>query len=266
MGLILLNLTAILALIPATILPFRRTPKKDMVFWSTVLVALCGTLVLILQRQSTGWSTGISAALWLTISGCIIIYIGIIVLTADSWRLSVILFPYLLILAILATIWHQVPEKSFDGHVNLMWISAHIVMSVGTYSLITLAAVAALAASIQERALKIKKRTRLSRILPSVSISEGLIVRILIVSEIILVISLVTGMAVLYTTTGNFIEFNHKTTLTMSVFVIIGFMLMIHFRSGIRGRAVTRIVLLAYLLLTLGYPGVKFITDVLLTS
>jgi ABC-type uncharacterized transport system permease subunit len=33
---------------------------------------------------------------------------------------------------------------------------------------------------------------------------------------------------------------------------------------GIRGKRVARLALLAYLLLTLAYPGVKFVTDVLM--
>ena len=35
-------------------------------------------------------------------------------------------------------------------------------------------------------------------------------------------------------------------------------------RTGVRGRRAARYVLLAYLLLTLAYPGVKFVTDVVL--
>ena len=89
--------------------------------------------------------------------------------------------------------------------------------------------------------------------------------RLLVASEIILAIGLITGMATLYTTTGQFLTFDHKTTLTLIVFVIVGVILFVHFRTGIRGRAATRIVLLAYLLLTLGYPGVKFVTDILLS-
>jgi ABC-type uncharacterized transport system permease subunit len=266
MYLILLNITALLAIIPAVIIPFRRSAKKDMVFWSTIIIALCGTLVLVFQRLSIGWNTGLSSALWLTILSCMVIYAGMAKFANDSWRLSVILFPYLLVLAVLATIWNQVPDKSFVGDVHLVWIGTHILMSVGTYALITLAAVAALGASIQERALKSKIRTRLSRMLPSVAVSEGMLVRVLIASEIILGISLMTGMAVLYETTGNLLQFDHKTILTLTVFVIVSIMLVVHFRSGIRGRIANRIVLLAYLLLTLGYPGVKFITDVLLTS
>ncbi|MBT3989453.1 MAG: cytochrome c biogenesis protein CcsA [Rhodospirillaceae bacterium] len=262
----LLKITALLSLIPASVLTFRRTPQKDMVFWSAVAVALFGTIVWVYIRQSAGWHTGLSTALWLTVASCLIVYVVIALFTDDGWRLTAILFPYLLILGILAVVWSQVPEQPFVGNAPLAWIGTHIAVSVATYAMITLAAVAALAATLQERAIKSKKRTRVSQLLPSVAGSEGLLVRLLIASEVVLAIGLITGMATLYMTTGQFLIFDHKTTLTMLVFVIVGVILFIHFRSGIRGRFATRIVLLAYLLLTLGYPGVKFVTDILLAS
>ena len=54
--------------------------------------------------------------------------------------------------------------------------------------------------------------------------------------------------------------------LVVMVFAIVLCMLFMHFYTGIRGRAATRFVLLAYLFLTLAYPGVKFVRDVLLSS
>ena len=47
-------------------------------------------------------------------------------------------------------------------------------------------------------------------------------------------------------------------------FVLIAGLLFAHYRTGLRGRRAARLVLIAYLLVTLGYPGVKFVRDVLL--
>jgi len=266
MDLTLLKMAALLSLIPASVLTYRRAPQKDLVFWSTIAVALSGTLAWVYVRQSGGWHTGLSTALWLTVAACLIVYVCIAYFTDDGWRLTALLFPYLLILGILATIWSQVPEQPFAGNAPLAWIGTHIAVSVATYALITLAAVAALAATLQERAIKSKKRTRMSMLLPSIAGSEGLLVRLLIASEIILALGLITGMATLYVISGQFLNFDHKTILTILVFIVVGLLLFVHFRTGIRGRSATRIVLLAYLLLTLGYPGVKFVTDILLSS
>ena len=264
MSLTLLPITALIALVPATILPFRRTAERDGLFWLVLAVAIAGTGVWVFVIQSAGWQTGLSTALWLTILTCLILYAALAYWERDAWRLTPLLLPYLLILGVLATIWSQVPGKPLAGGAPLAWIGTHILVSVATYGLITLAAVAALAAAVQNRALKSKKRTRLAGLLPSVASSEALLVRLLITSEIILTLGLATGMATLYFATGDIVAFDHKSSLTIAVFVVLAVLLLLHFKSGVRGRSATRLVLLAYLLLTLGYPGVKFVTDIIL--
>ena len=133
------------------------------------------------------------------------------------------------------------------------------------YGLVTLAAISALAAALQIRALRSKKRDRLSSILPAVSSSERLLVQLLVTSEIVLAMGLMTGMAALYFKSGQVMTFDHKSALAVLVFVVLAILLLLHFQSGVRGKAATQLVLLAYLLLTLGYPGVKFVTDILLS-
>ena len=60
------------------------------------------------------------------------------------------------------------------------------------------------------------------------------------------------------------LAFDHKTVLSLLAFAVIGLLLFVHYRIGLRGRRAARLVLLAYLLLTLAYPGVKFVADVLI--
>ena len=260
----ILKVTALIALIPAFLATLRRTPQRDAVFWSALLVAVFGSLVFVCVRQSAGWHTGLSTALWLTVAACLLLHTIISAFSADNWRLTSLLLPYLFLLGVLAIIWEQAPEQPLAGDAPLAWVGAHIVVSVTTYGLITLAAVAALAAALQEKSLKAKKRTKLSSILPSVAGSENILVRLLISSEIVLFIGLLTGMATLYSSTGKLLIFDHKTMFSIIVLVVVGALLFAHFKSGVRGRSATRLVLLAYLMLTLGYPGVKFVTDILL--
>ena len=120
-------------------------------------------------------------------------------------------------------------------------------------------------ALLQERALKAKRPTRWTERLPSVADCEQLLVGLLIASEAVLAVGLATGMATLYRERGNLLAFDHKVVLTMGAFVVIGGLLVAHAVSGTRGRAASRWVLLAYLLMTLGYPGVKFVTEVLMS-
>jgi ABC-type uncharacterized transport system permease subunit len=60
------------------------------------------------------------------------------------------------------------------------------------------------------------------------------------------------------------LRLDHKTVLVLATFVVIVALLWLHFRRGLSGRRAARYILVAYLLLTLGYPGVKFVTDVLI--
>ena len=81
---------------------------------------------------------------------------------------------------------------------------------------------------------------------------------------IVLACGLVSGMASQYFVDGSIFTLGHKAVLSLIALVVIVVLLVVHRRTGIRGRRAARIVLLAYLLLTLAYPGVKFVTDVLL--
>ena len=74
----------------------------------------------------------------------------------------------------------------------------------------------------------------------------------------------ITGMASQYFSHGQLLILDHKTIFSISVFLVIGFLLMLNHHSGARGKIVTKLVLLAYLLLTLGYPGVKLVTNIIL--
>jgi ABC-type uncharacterized transport system permease subunit len=72
-------------------------------------------------------------------------------------------------------------------------------------------------------------------------------------------------MAAQFFQSGQLIEITHKTALSLLTFAIIVVLLAVHARTGIRGRRAARCVLAAYLLITLAYPGVKFVTDVVLS-
>jgi len=193
------------------------------------------------------------------------IFAAVVLFNQSAWRLTPLLTPYLAVLALFAIVWQHAPgQRPLAAAAPEGWIEAHIIVSVVTYALVTIAAVAALAAFLQERALKTKQPTALSHNLPSVSESEGLLVRLLVFGEVVLALGLATGMATQYGETGTLIVWNHKAILSLGAFAVIGALLVAHFSSGMRGKRITRIVLLAYLLLTLGYPGVKFVTDILI--
>jgi len=63
---------------------------------------------------------------------------------------------------------------------------------------------------------------------------------------------------------GRILLLDHTTLFSVLAFAVIGVLLGLHYGSGLRGRRAARWVLVAYLLLTLAFLGVKFVTDVLI--
>ncbi len=263
-GNMLYSLSAVVALVPSVLLPLRRDHRPDFLYWLVLMVAVAGPLNWVLASMAGAWRTDLAMSLWVTVAASMGIFAVIAILSREAWRLTPLVSAYMAVLGIIAIIWRQASQKPLGEVASGGWIGIHITVSVATYAVVTIAAVAALAAFLQERALKTKHPTALTRILPSVADCEGLEVRLLALGEIVLAIGMATGMALQLGETGTLLVFDHKTVLTITAFVVIGALLFAHFKTGLRGRKAARIALLAYLLLTLGYPGVKFVTDVIL--
>ncbi|MBP2290577.1 cytochrome C assembly family protein [Azospirillum rugosum] len=266
---IVYSLTALMALLPASIYPYRRiagqgVEGRSAYFWGALVLGFAGPALWSLTQVAGRWHTGLSTALWVTIAACMLLFTALSAVTRSAWRLSPLLLPYLLLVGTFATLAEEAPAPLLRGGAPGIWIDLHIAVSVITYALLTLAAVASFAAFLQERALKTKRPTSLTRFLPPVTESERLQLTLLAASEAVLGAGLATGMAVLYYEQGVLLRADHKTLLSVASFVVIGGLLLANARTGVRGRKAARLVLIAYLLLTLAYPGVKFVTDVLL--
>ena len=265
MNSVVLSLSALVALVPATLLPFlRRAVRADALFWLLLGAALAGAAALSAVSFGAQWQTGLPSALWLAVAVSLAIFGAVVLWRREAARLTPLLLPYLLVLGALATGFGPLVGSAPLAGAADAWLVAHIITAVITYGLCTVAAVAGAAVFLQERALKRRRPTAFTRMLPAVADAERLEVRLLAASEVVLGIGIATGISELYVTSGQFFDLSHKTLLALLAFLVIGVLLLLHYRSGLRGRRAARFVLLAYLLLTLAYPGVKFVTDVLL--
>ncbi|KAF0143148.1 MAG: hypothetical protein FD153_585 [Rhodospirillaceae bacterium] len=255
------DLAAVVTLLPVAWLSWRQPGEGSRLFWGVVGLAIAGPLVRVAMLLGHAWQTSLGAALWVSIAASMIVFAGVITAARAAWRLLPLLMPYLMLLGLIATL----GQKREGGTLApAPWLEFHIVVSVTTYAVLTIAAVAALAAFLQERELKAKRSTMLSRLLPSVAEAEALSGRLLVTSQVVLGLGLVSGMAVQYLEMGVLLRLDHKTLLSLLAFAVIGLLLLVRRLIGVRGRVAARGILLAYLLLTLAYPGVKFVTDVLL--
>lgn len=256
-------LIALLCLLPAVFVQRREAASLDAAHWAALVLAVLGSGVWALGHITGQWQAGLSSALWVSIAVTLSLFTMLAWSVAHAWRLTQLLAPYMLALGVLGLFAPDAAQAPLDGPVDA-WVALHILVSVVTYGLVTIAAVSALAAFLQDRALKTKRPTQFTHTLPSVADCESIAAKLLGWGEGILGLGLVTGMAAQYRETGQLLAFDHKTVLSVLAFVVIGTLLFVQHKTGLRGRKAARLGLLAYLLLTLGYLGVKVVTGMIL--
>jgi ABC-type uncharacterized transport system permease subunit len=259
-----LSLSALAALVPAALIRWRRNDGRDALFYGALVLAAIGPIAWSSAQLSGAWRTGFAVSLWVTIAATMVLFLGLAATTRQGWRLTALLMPYLFVLGALATIWQRAPERPMPETIPAGWLDAHIAFAVVTYGLLTLAAVAGAAVFLQERALKAKRPTPLTRLLPAVADSEQLEIKLLYAAEAVLALGVISGIGMQYFSGATSLALDNKTLFSLAAFVVIAALLAARRISGLRGRKVARWALIAYLLLTLAYPGVKFVTDVLM--
>lgn len=264
------HLAAVASLLPVAGALYWRAPERasaqDGLYWTLLALAVAGPIGLCLGLVAGGWRPGFGVSLWVTAAGSIAIFAGVAVVDPAARRLAILLAPYLAVLGLTATIWigtETIPLTADESALG-PWLTVHIVLSVGAYAVVTLAAIASLALTLQERALKRRRPSTLSRRLPAAADAETLEHRLMIAAAVLLGLGVVSGMGAEMIDSGALFVLDHKTFLTLAGFVAIVALLWARARYGLRGRRAGRLVLVAYLLVTLGFPGVKFVTDVLL--
>ena len=260
----LIPLSALVALLPSAILSWRR-PRRDALLLLLVAVAAAGPASWAVALMAGGWRTGLAPALWVSIAATASEFLILALVTRDGWRLAPLVLPYLLLLGVLALLVDTAAAQALSGTTPAAWLDLHILVSVATYGLVGLAAMAGLAVLVQDRGLKLRQGGgRAAELLPALASGERLEIGLLTAAEIVLGIGILTGLAAEWFMTDEPTGLGHKRVFAILAFLVIGGVLAAHRFTGLRGRRAARLALLAWLLLTLAYPGVKLVTDLIL--
>ena len=137
------GIAALASLVPASILPFRRAADRpDLLFWALLAAAIAGPMAFASIHLGAAWQRGFSATLWVLVAASLAVFAMTAAVTRDAWRLAPLLLPYLFILGLCAVIWSHRPDPAESATLLDAWLGVHIVVSIATYALATLAAVA----------------------------------------------------------------------------------------------------------------------------
>jgi ABC-type uncharacterized transport system permease subunit len=141
-------------------------------------------------------------------------------------------------------------------------VQLHVVLSLLSAGLLTLAAVQAMALAIQDRLLHRHGRLELLQSLPPLQTMERLLFQLVALGFFLLSLTLISGLLFIHDLLGQHLA--HKTVLSVIAWVLFAVLLWGRRYHGWRGRQAVRWSLSAYGLLITAYFGSKWILEQIL--
>lgn len=173
--------------------------------------------------------------------------------------MGTVVYPLAGIVAVLAATWPTpVSEVSITG-----WKArSHIVLSLLSAGLLTLAAIQAVALASQDRLLHDRKLSGLANALPPLQTMERLLFQLIGIGFVLLSLTLLSGLWFIQDWLAQHLA--HKTVLSITAWLIFGVLLWGRLRHGWRGRTAIRWTLAGYAMLILAYFGSKIVLEQIL--
>ena len=262
MNLIYLNLLSSIILVVGCYLAIPLKPINAKPLYILIIVIICIHGLSSLLAIQNGWDHGVAAALRLSIFFTVFWFAVLCLTYKIAMKLAVLVLPYLTMLSFVVFTLNGLDwENTVDIEISSAWISFHILMSLSTYATISLATMAAFSVFLSQISIKNKKSNIFVNFLPAINEADRLQTILLVISLFVLFIGIFSGMTVEYLKSGKVIAIDHKTILSFCTLALISLLLITNKLFGLRGRFLSRLILVAYFLITLGYLGVKVISQ-----
>lgn len=218
--------------------------------WIIGFALLCHTLALgqqvwIDQQLNLQLGTILSLIAWLSVAILLLLNLRQPVLI-----LGLFIFP-------LFALFTFSPQLFNTLHLLPLNLGSHIMLSVGAYSLLTLATAQAILYSIQERRFREKRVGTILNVLPPLQVMEKLLFQLVIAGFILLTLALLSGLFFVEDMFAQHLV--HKTFFAIVAWLVYAFFLSGHFHRGWRGQKAAKYILWAYAFLSLSYIGTQLI-------
>lgn len=235
---------------PATPSPARWLPVPALLAHGLAL----GLLILHDGTITLGLSEALSLFIWQSA----------LLLWALCWReplraLGIAIYPAAALGALLLVV---APTPAGGGEMLDWKARTHIVLSLLSAGLLTIAAVNAVLLAIQDRWLHRHHFSAFSRALPPLQTMERLLFQLVGVGFVLLSLTLLSGLWFIRDWMAQHLA--HKTILSVTAWLIFGTLLWGRVRHGWRGRTAIRWALSGYAMLFLAYFGSKLILEEIL--
>ncbi len=225
-----------------------------------VPVALHAALLYESVFAGTGMRLGIGNAIstivWLTVA---IYWLGNLAYKVEG--LQAMVMPVAAICVLLPAL---LPAAHALPNTELTAFKAHLLISMLSYSLFTIASLHVLLMALLERRLHGGQLPLALQQLPPLLTMEALLFRIIAAGFVLLTFTLGSGIVFSEELFGKAMRLNHKTVFGILSWLIFAALLGGRQLYGWRGRIAVRWTLTGFLMLVLAYVGSKFVLEVLL--
>jgi ABC-type uncharacterized transport system permease subunit len=154
------------------------------------------------------------------------------------------------------------PSRHVLSEAQTAGLHIHIVLSIGAYGLLAIAAVQAVVLAIQHRLLHARQPAPALRLLPPLQNMEELLIQLLALGFFLLSLSLATGFIFVRDVLAQHLA--HKTVFSVLAWLLFGVVLAGRRLRGWRGRRLLGWVLGGFGCLVLAYFGTKLVLELIL--
>lgn len=196
------------------------------------------------------------------VSSLIFWVIGITVLIS-SLRLPLqILLSPLFAMTVIGVLCSILIESPYQPHALSYPVALHILLSILAYSILTVAAMQALALALQEHLLKTRQLQKVMAQLPPLQTMESLLFEIVWAGTVLLALSIASGLLFLHDILAQHLA--HKMFFSLAALCVYMVLLWGRARHGWRGQQAIRWTLGGFLALMIAYFGTKLVLELLL--
>ncbi len=149
-------------------------------------------------------------------------------------------------------------------HTGFPMLTAHVVVALLAYGLLTIAALHALLLSSLDRQLRTGTLPKVLAGLPPLLTMETMLFRIIVAGFVLLSATVLSGLLFSEELFGMPLTLTHKNVFTLISWAIFAALLAGRFLFGWRGRIALRWTLWGFAVLLLAYVGTKFVVEVVL--
>jgi ABC-type uncharacterized transport system permease subunit len=174
------------------------------------------------------------------------------------YNLFIFLLP-LSSIAVIATVFSHSQSSILELNNEL---ASHVILSIVAYSLLTIATLQAVLLAYQNRQLKTNAGLHSLRYLPPLQTMETLLFEFLLVGEILLTLSILSGFIFLENIFAQHLA--HKTFFSIAAWFVYAFLLIGKYKLGWRGNTAIRWTLAGFVFLMLAYFGSKLVLEFIL--